>query len=1019
MPRGHKSKKGHGGRGGHQHAYHDFDFDDDFTIFDTVAARGHRGRGFGRGTLNHTHSVFVPAATRAMPRGGSRGSGPSTPGRGRGSPTPRGRGDFQPRGRGGPVFRGATRGNITPRGRGRGYGYTDRGYGSGSEYQNRLLEPIKFVIAESTPRFLFEEGAAEEIFKAEVVDLAQGDGAPTADVVEAAFATRQDEQRGSEEDTAEGESDFRPQAGDQSERITNNPQLQPSSISTHSRELPKLDIASAVSLATRLKDAALTPREETFRSTTPRPELSVNRNGAATPILSAPITELDSDSGSDVEDVVLFVPTPKTPARPLTPLPLINTPAPGPMYMLGVSPSPMRPSPLSASFGPPVLEEKKVKLESVREVPRSEPPTKEFDEPVPEIVLSEVEPQVGPDIKPITIEFVPTGPAPETDVPVINFEDLSSAMFVDTTPTPVMDAPVRDQVLPQGITHERVLGVEPAQEASPNTPRPHDMEFEFSSRSTTRNIVREIPLVKEVTISTAQTITETTLPVPNVPALRPTTPNFHDMTFKFTPRSVASRDRTRTRKLPNYHGHRGLGFKFSGKPPVPREGDSDLDWGDNGPPKPKNLLKSTSDKDSESDDDPGMFEDVSSADMLKFLKNVEAREWVTMDDINDEAILRQEDELYDVDSEDDSEDEDEDELDQALAKAEGGIIESDDDIVAHLVDEDDSDGSDAVDESFRTRLNRLRESTLGRGKEGKKGKKGKKKGKGNKGKARMDEDDSSDNDFRLPTRGFSKADADEEFIAGLEDQFLDDIFLKRERKRGMISPPLSPASRKKNLPPELQAQWERDRQKKAENKRLRALQRQVAALEKAPKRGAGSKASFLFNSGTLTLSVVESRMRSFVANLAQKTMALPAMDKESRRRAHLLAECFSIKTVSKGKGVGRYVTMTRTSRTGINIAEGKIRRLVNADNEAAGGGFAAFNKAYYHRADDGQAKSVIKTRDGEIIGHKAAKIGEDNVGHKLLSKMGWSEGDRIGMSGGLSDPLQAIMKRSKLGLGAS
>ncbi|ELU42477.1 heat shock protein Hsp88 [Rhizoctonia solani AG-1 IA] len=1049
MPRGHKMKKGRGGRGDHQHTHHDFDFDDDFTtVYDTVAARGHRGRGSARGVFNHMSSVFIPAATRAVPRGASRGSAPSTPARGRGSPTPRGRGDFQPRGRGGPMFRGGTRGNNIPRGRGRGYGYVDRGYASGAEYQSRLLEPIKFVAAESTPRFLFEEDAAEDIFKAEVVDLAQGmsvyspplwkstnystgDGAPTADVVEAAFSTQLEDLRGSEEDTAEGESDFRPQASDQSEHIANNPQRQWSSTGTPFRELPKLDIASAVSLATRLKDAALTPREETFRSATPKPEPPINRNGAATPILSAPITEPDSDSASDSEDVVLFVPTPQTPARPLTPLPLLSTPVQGPAYMLAVSPSPMRPSPLSSSFSPPVYEEQDPKLEPVAEVPKPEPPAKKFDELVPEIILSEVEPQPGHDVEPTTIEPIPAGPAPETDILVVNFEDLSSVMFVDTTPTPVTDIPVRDETLPQGTIYERALGVEPAR--SPDPTRLHGMEIGSSSQHVTQNTIHGSPAVKQVTISTTQTITETVLSVPDAATPRPATPNFHNMTFKFTPRSTASRDRARARKLPNYHGHRGLGYKFSGKPRVPREGDSDLDWGDNGPPKPEDLLESTSDK--ESDDDPGMVEDISSADMLNFLKNIEGREWVTMDDINDEQMLRQEDDddELEVDSEDDSEDEDD--LDRALAEAEGDIIESDDDIIAHMVDEDDSDDSDDIDESFRTRLNRLRENTPSRGKNGKKGKKGKKKGKG---KARMVDDDSSDDDdFMLPTRGFSKADADEEFLAAIEDQFVGEMFLKRERKRGMISPPLSreyqpgdvamdllnvraiAASRKKNLPPELQAQWERDRQKKAENKRLRAVQRQASALEKAPKRGAGSKASFLFNSNTLTLSVVESRLRSFVANLAQKTMALPAMDKESRRRVHLLAECFTIKTVSKGKGVGRYITLTRTSRTGININENKIRRLVNADNEAIGGGVAEFNKAFYRRVDDGPAKSRIKTHDGEIIGHRAAKIGEDNVGHKLLSKMGWSEGDRIGMSGGLADPLQAIMKRSKLGLGAS
>lgn len=33
--------------------------------------------------------------------------------------------------------------------------------------------------------------------------------------------------------------------------------------------------------------------------------------------------------------------------------------------------------------------------------------------------------------------------------------------------------------------------------------------------------------------------------------------------------------------------------------------------------------------------------------------------------------------------------------------------------------------------------------------------------------------------------------------------------------------------------------------------------------------------------------------------------------------------------------------------------------------------------------------------------------------------MGWSEGDRIGVSGGLATPLTAVIKNTKLGLGAN
>lgn len=51
----------------------------------------------------------------------------------------------------------------------------------------------------------------------------------------------------------------------------------------------------------------------------------------------------------------------------------------------------------------------------------------------------------------------------------------------------------------------------------------------------------------------------------------------------------------------------------------------------------------------------------------------------------------------------------------------------------------------------------------------------------------------------------------------------------------------------------------------------------------------------------------------------------------------------------------------------------------------------------------------------------APKIGESNVGFKMLAAMGWAEGDRIGAraGAGLAAPLTAIIKTTKLGLGAA
>lgn len=54
-----------------------------------------------------------------------------------------------------------------------------------------------------------------------------------------------------------------------------------------------------------------------------------------------------------------------------------------------------------------------------------------------------------------------------------------------------------------------------------------------------------------------------------------------------------------------------------------------------------------------------------------------------------------------------------------------------------------------------------------------------------------------------------------------------------------------------------------------------------------------------------------------------------------------------------------------------------------------------------------------------MLSQAAPKLNESNIGFRMLAMMGWSEGDRIGFTGGLDVPLTAIIKHTKLGLGAT
>ena len=91
------------------------------------------------------------------------------------------------------------------------------------------------------------------------------------------------------------------------------------------------------------------------------------------------------------------------------------------------------------------------------------------------------------------------------------------------------------------------------------------------------------------------------------------------------------------------------------------------------------------------------------------------------------------------------------------------------------------------------------------------------------------------------------------------------------------------------------------------------------------------------------------------------------------------------------------------------IDEDKINRILAAAPFTGG----QFYKALRTRPRDpnkkkkgpGDRGASARMRDGEAVGEGAERIGMENIGHRLLSQMGWAEGGRIGRSdGGLDNP---------------
>ncbi|KAG2120263.1 hypothetical protein DEU56DRAFT_984453 [Suillus clintonianus] len=372
--------------------------------------------------------------------------------------------------------------------------------------------------------------------------------------------------------------------------------------------------------------------------------------------------------------------------------------------------------------------------------------------------------------------------------------------------------------------------------------------------------------------------------------------------------------------------------------------------------------------------------------------SAEGSRYRTVDDVEDEQQMRIEDKEEDDGSDshgaysDTSEEEDKEEKEVFEVEEEMLIAESEGGKPHEPLPLDDSDeGEDSSDDdeltpggNFKARLRRIREksrstkpATAAPG--------------GN-----SEEDEEEDASFPRWNRG----DSDDDYMAGIEE-LLDmhsgivggkDRKLRKklfgaihngqfdhvddyEELDGSFS--FQPAKRKKDkmkeLPAELQETWGKDRVKKAELKRAREQARFTDAVDPiSPKKG-GKK-------GRKAMRAAAKMDPSELAEIQNAIVDMVSLEKQIRR---------FISDEGEKNNMSRNVMKRHGGRF---------------DND-----------------------KMPRHKDGDEVGKAAPKIGETNVGFRMLASMGWAEGDRIGgnASNGIDAPLTAIITNTKLGLGAT
>ncbi|KFH65581.1 hypothetical protein MVEG_09057 [Podila verticillata NRRL 6337] len=181
----------------------------------------------------------------------------------------------------------------------------------------------------------------------------------------------------------------------------------------------------------------------------------------------------------------------------------------------------------------------------------------------------------------------------------------------------------------------------------------------------------------------------------------------------------------------------------------------------------------------------------------------------------------------------------------------------------------------------------------------------------------------------------------------------------------------------------------------------------------------------------LSLLDINRSIEYFVKDRTTDTLQLQPMPKALRRRVHLLCNHYNLKSQSIGSGKRRFPVLIKTDRTKMPTNPANVNKLLNqGDNELAklsaqfqgsrkgnggNGGGNGYGGGKKSKGRGGISGAIVH---GAVVGAEASEISTENLGHRMLSKMGWSPGVGLGASGeGITQPIEAIMRSNRRGLG--
>lgn len=163
---------------------------------------------------------------------------------------------------------------------------------------------------------------------------------------------------------------------------------------------------------------------------------------------------------------------------------------------------------------------------------------------------------------------------------------------------------------------------------------------------------------------------------------------------------------------------------------------------------------------------------------------------------------------------------------------------------------------------------------------------------------------------------------------------------------------------------------------------------------------------------------IRDELDSFLNDTNRSSLFFPPLDPHGNKTVSKFAKHYYMKSSKVGKANHTHIQIEKVRKTKWKTPNYDLISQLLKQRPVFMRIDVQRPREEFVRTERLRVKSKFATKEGELVGKDAPEIGQENIGRKLLEKLGWSIGEGLGPHGnkGISEPLMARVKKNKSGL---